>query len=598
VPNSYQVYPQNATLTSNPNNTLSFNPTSIINSSGAATELPEITLEMIETAVTSFLGALETVTGIPLELLSSAFTTLFGDVGSFDPLTAITTFITLVISLAGSLPVLPAALIEGLSGLFGDVQGTIDGIIGGITGDSNSSDNPVQMVEYWIGKLTTGVSTATSTATSASTNVFSLGSALSQVVNNLDASPLFTDSEAFLAAVGADIGSWFGITTNTQSTAVAAVTAAATTANTLTGKTVSGNSDTDPFNRVGTTIDSTGLIWAATNTGAGEVQTDLVDAFWVPSGTAAATELDRFVRTQTQTDYQIIGVVLDSPLMQPGSAQGIIGRCDTAKENYVFLHWDGTNISMFMVIGGVKTQIGTSEPYTPKVGDHVQLIPGTATSVREFLGTVNGAPLIDVTDTTGTSVIGPANRSGGLHWEVGAGPEIPGNVHSFHIADNNFGGTTGSGAAMTRLGTAAVTIPSTPTSNLTPTNFFDTEQFATADITVDLADGKFTVSRPGLYMVTVRANRPGSTGSRQVSSLLYKNGSLYQWGVSLLMSDTGGDVQAAIWSQFLVQLNAGDFVQSGWDNSISTDSGTTTFVGEPTGTQTYLTISAASQSGY
>jgi hypothetical protein len=210
VPNSYQVYPQNATLTSNPNNTMSFDPTSIINSSGAATELPEITLEMIETAVTSFLGALETVTGIPLELLSSAFTTLFGDVGSFDPLTAITTFITLVISLAGSLPALPADLIEGLSGLFGTVQGTIDGVIGGITGDPNSTDNPVQMLFYWVQQLTQGVQTAGSSATSAFNLTTTFGGVLSQITNDLDEVPGFTDAEDFAEQMASTVGTFIG----------------------------------------------------------------------------------------------------------------------------------------------------------------------------------------------------------------------------------------------------------------------------------------------------------------------------------------------------------------------------------------------------
>jgi hypothetical protein len=380
-------------------------------------------------------------------------------------------------------------------------------------------------------------------------------------------------------------------TNNAQNQAVSNASGVAQHQTTLTGKTNSGNYVTDGFNRTGATI---GSGWTATNTGVGSVATNGVDAYWSPSGTAAATEFDRYTSTITQTDYQLITVVLDEPLVSSGALHRIIARCDTGQANYVYLQWDGSNISIWKVVASTATQVGSNVAYTPNVGDSVQFTVGTATNVREFIATVNNSnPLIDVTDTAATlSVVGSNNRYTGLYWGVGAGPTLPGNIHSFNVADNSTPGTTGSGAFIYRTSTTQVAASSG--SFLLPTSFFGNTKFSTSDITVDLTNNKFTVARPGLYMCVMRV-QINSVSAATLTPLLYKNGSIDTWGAPWWGTSADGTGPNAAWSLFPVQLAANDYVQPGYN---STSSLSNQFYGEATGVKTYFSISAASRSGF
>jgi hypothetical protein len=166
----------------------------------------------------------------------------------------------------------------------------------------------------------------------------------------------------------------------------------------------------------------------------------------------------------------------------------------------------------------------------------------------------------------------------------------------------------GSGARVYRASTTTISpVTTSGASQLLPTTFFDNTDKSTADITVDLTNGKFTVSNAGWYKATVRVANNGTNGfqpsgaggSLSISPLLYKNGSINQWGnpAFAYFTQTDGAVGGvnALWLTFDVYLAANDYVQFGYNNSAGASS-TPKFVGESTGAKTYFSIELMNRS--
>jgi hypothetical protein len=85
-----------------------------------------------------------------------------------------------------------------------------------------------------------------------------------------------------------------------------------------------------------------------------------------------------------------------------------------------------------------------------------------------------------------------------------------------------------------------------------------------------------------------------TTNTQMVTPLLYVNGSLAKWGdpaMAVYVVGNNGSLWRskpdAMFSTFIVYLQAGDYVQPGWNNQ-HISSGTLT--GEATGTETYFDI--------
>lgn len=154
----------------------------------------------------------------------------------------------------------------------------------------------------------------------------------------------------------------------------------------------------------------------------------------------------------------------------------------------------------------------------------------------------------------------------------------------------------GSTARLYRTSTSTVSLGSSG-SNTVMGSFFGVTDYATADLTVDLPTSKITVSVEDTYLVKIRAKinmgTNSSTANQLITPLLYKNGSIREYGQPALRWITvanaavdEGDMNAMS-SEFIVYLKPGDYIQPGWNN-LNVSGGTLT--GEATGTQTYLEI--------
>lgn len=164
MPRSFQLFPQNAGITSNPTDTLSFDPTSIIGSAADALAAPSL-LELAENWIKNFLTVLDDITGLDLVTFWNSLTTLFGELipgsGSFNPLGAVETFFGLVIDFWEDLP---GELINALIQLFtGGLLGTIVTALGG-TAIGKTVEELLSDVGSLLGGLITTIVSAIATA--------------------------------------------------------------------------------------------------------------------------------------------------------------------------------------------------------------------------------------------------------------------------------------------------------------------------------------------------------------------------------------------------------------------------------------------------
>lgn len=140
-----------------------------------------------------------------------------------------------------------------------------------------------------------------------------------------------------------------------------------------------------------------------------------------------------------------------------------------------------------------------------------------------------------------------------------------------------------SGASMYRTTTAAVGRSSG--TNLMPNSFFNTQEFVSDDIIIDLTAGSFKVSKAGLYTIEARTQFVASgtvIDTGQLFTLVVcRNGGAAKWGNDAVVG------AFSVWSTFLIQCAVDDVIQLGYNSNASNGN---TFVGEATGQKTYFAI--------
>lgn len=180
-------------------------------------------------------------------------------------------------------------------------------------------------------------------------------------------------------------------------------------------------------------------------------------------------------------------------------------------------------------------------------------------------------------------------------------------VAAISLADYVQPAFTGTGARMYRTTAATVTPVSTQagTPALLPANMFDTIDICTADISINLTNGGFTVQTPGWYRISCRlqstVNLSSSTTAPSAFGLcLYRNGSLYRmgesaWGILTATFYSGPD---SLYGDFDADLAIGDAVQIGnWVDSTDMNPATFKISGDSAGMGTYASITLQNRAG-
>ncbi|MCX8559764.1 hypothetical protein OS122_02475 [Mycolicibacterium mucogenicum] len=168
-------------------------------------------------------------------------------------------------------------------------------------------------------------------------------------------------------------------------------------------------------------------------------------------------------------------------------------------------------------------------------------------------------------------------------------------VSAIMVADYIIPTYVGTTAHVTRTSTTVVTAP---TSGVLPSSFWGSTLRNTADVTVDLTNGKFTVNEAGPYLVqaSLNSNAKG-TNAANIQAVLYRNGAIEQYGQFLMYDAFAGYVDSssppqssAVYtpvSSWELYLNVGDYVQIGTARTGSVSGG---LLGEATGKKCYFNI--------
>ncbi|MBE5500474.1 hypothetical protein [Mycobacteroides abscessus] len=328
-----------------------------------------------------------------------------------------------------------------------------------------------------------------------------------------------------------------------------------------------------------------------------------------PDGTYLAT-----CSKMCNSDDQSIAVVL-------GDQGGSI-----AAPMYVLFHSDSADtagaavrIDYSSVILGSYTRSGSTYSFTPFSGGVWSGSLGQGMLVEAHnVGTswtisVGGNAVLSVTNSSVT--FGPTRRySGGivmaratvnLGWFQGTKTYDSFRLAAMTLGDYVIPAYAGSGARIARTSTAVVSCASLSTAGtgssahgLIATDYFNVIRESTPDIAVDLSNGKFTVSEPDWYRVTLRYLWAETSNGINDRVALFKNGSIYAFGNPTFSFDNDGTTTTK-WSiggatSWDVYLAAGDNVQAA--HSAFQIAGTGTFAsvtkygGDSSGLEAFMTI--------
>lgn len=294
------------------------------------------------------------------------------------------------------------------------------------------------------------------------------------------------------------------------------------------------------------------------------------------------------------SDYQKIGAAfatLPSTNFLGGnrSYNYLYGRVNAAGNSYVYAKFGHGDLEVGCSVGGSITVLDTWTGFKFKPGVAYWLECGTnGENLRIFRVWENNRVIRTVPDWGSVSQVG--NRRVGMGVTAFSDTYLPAEVSAFAFFDNTQPATKGSGFRRMRTSTANVSQPSGV--NLIASNFFDTPDRKTEDITYVEGAGnnnnRVTVSVAGWYMITMKVRLAQDTLSvgGKAQPVLYVNGIVTQAGWESWFtgpSSWGGSDDTA--ATFVQYLNAGDYIQPGFSTNRAIN-----LTGGPAGVQTNFSV--------
>jgi hypothetical protein len=311
------------------------------------------------------------------------------------------------------------------------------------------------------------------------------------------------------------------------------------------------------------------------------------------------------------TDNQSIAVALGDQGAYDAAYTTLYLHADTAGTvgAYCRISNDKIDIGSFTRTGStyVYTSFGNTTSVSPSQGNRVEFRNnGTTWQVQlgnsVVLQVTNASVTFSAARRTAMISMDRQHSSGFFGW--GSGDYDSFRIAGIILSDYVIPTYVGSGARMYRTNTAVVTLSAAVSTDtlLSTGSFFGVTGESTADITVDLTNGKFTVANAGWYMISAHVGITLSTVQSSetiVAPILFKNGASFQHGNSTNAGNAsggtgapGGDLTGA-WN---VYLAAGDNVQLGYVYLASKSSNAQTALGEASGKRTWFQIALINRS--
>lgn len=371
-----------------------------------------------------------------------------------------------------------------------------------------------------------------------------------------------------------------------------------------------GVSGIDSFDRVGTDLGGASF-WKETWTGLSDgarLETNGSEAVPIDNASSNAVRAGRFRCTSaefgsTLTDHQKITVSCGAK-----TPQGPIGastqqnlriyfRMNTSETRYGFVEIGGNNLAQWGYRnGGSEVMVGS--PFgcaLPTVGTRFIVEAGVGNHPEHYRlwrnNTVVGQPW---DDSGGLVASGDGNRGWGWGvqfgtWMFATGdPQVsPPSVAAVSVSDNAPASVPGSSCRISRLSGSNVSAAGTGSApTALPNGVFDSKDYSSNSIAVNLTTGEITVDKRGTYLVDARWQLSSGINNSNVMPPMFKNGTVYSKGLRLYQGTFGGGLgtdnqQLTV----LVQCAPGDVLRLGRTNSASYN-----ITADGTGSDTYFSV--------
>lgn len=339
------------------------------------------------------------------------------------------------------------------------------------------------------------------------------------------------------------------------------------------------------------------------------VKTDGHGWYWDDNGDDRRLQIGIYLAGQTTTDYQSVRDVMSSLMEGPQNWTGdgpnannwLIARANDAGTRFVALRRFHNRVELYDYNNGVLTPIpklgggSTTVAVKPQAGARWELECGNIVGLRRFTAYMNNSPIGTWEDTALITPLGAGQRRGGQAHQSDDRPfteSTPGSITRWSLSDKeppSASNVIGSGAKMIRTVAAAQTLGTTTNETLFPANVFDATVHRSGDITVNLAEGRFTVTEAGWYRAGYRLEANAWSGF--IDALIYVNR-----GAGDVLLEYG-DKQAgtpSIKGNWEIHLNAGDSIRFGYRSSSTSTN--PTVIGESSGARTYAKITLLNRS--
>ena len=317
-------------------------------------------------------------------------------------------------------------------------------------------------------------------------------------------------------------------------------------------------------------------------------------AHWTTPGNGNRTGIFIFNTEDTDSDYQRLGATVSSGPGFSGGQSGanyLVARASSLSnpQNYVYAKFTTNGILGYFaelgcVVAGARTifKAATAMP----VNTTIWLLAGVGGNPRRYQVLSGTTPVIDYTETGTTSQFGAGFRKWGFMGDVvGGGNAAPGDGSAVSAADNVPPTVKGSSFRAYRTG-GTVNVP-TGSATLA-TNFFDTQDFCSGDMSFNPANATLTIGIEGTYLVNVRYNVNNIPGGAKMNPSLSKNGQVIrQMGGAFADGSFSANSANGAEGLALVYCLAGDTLTPG---TVASTAMSNCLTGDATGTSCYFEV--------
>ncbi|UXA06593.1 hypothetical protein KXD96_28065 (plasmid) [Mycobacterium sp. SMC-2] len=280
--------------------------------------------------------------------------------------------------------------------------------------------------------------------------------------------------------------------------------------------------------------------------------------------------------TPTNTDDQIVSAVYyNAPgsynffnLTEGSGYNVLIGHSNAAMTRYVYAVISPVQYTIRNVVDGVDTVLANWLPAEPTfyAGAQYSLLCGfDGNSKPTYDIVVNGVSILHFTDTSGVTNTGADYRYCGFGLAEFAGM-VPSQQASFGFVDDAPGPVIGDMFMVQNTNATVTTLANNIACVVAPANYFGTVAVQTSNYTYDPATNKLTVNKSAIYTVRITTQWVPKNGATYAyfGAGVFKNGLLYDFDVDCITSPGALPYYIEKGSVFIVQLDAGDYIQPGF----------------------------------